>query len=51
MVIAACGFAEMLCRFSKDDISNRVAIGIVDPLEVIEVSDEDRDGMTASFSP
>jgi hypothetical protein len=51
MIITTGGFTETLRGFSKDDISNRVSVGIVDSLEVIEVSDENSHVVTASFSP
>lgn len=51
MIVTTGGFTETLRGFSKDDISNRVSVGIVDSLEVIEVSDENSHVVTASFSP
>jgi hypothetical protein len=51
VIVTARGFAEALCGFSKDDIAYEMAIGIVDLLEMVEVGDEDRERLMASFSP
>ena len=51
VIVAARGFAEAFCGFPKDDIADEVAIGIVDPLEMVEVGDENRKRLMASFSP
>ncbi len=51
MIVGARGFAETFCGFSKDDIAYEVAVGVVDLLEMVEVGDENRKRLMASFSP
>lgn len=51
MIVAACSFAESLCSFSKDGVSNLMPIGIIDPLEMVEVSDQHSHRLAVSLSP
>ena len=51
MIVTACGFAEALRGFAKDNVTYEMAIGIVDLLEMVQVGKEDRERLMASFSP
>lgn len=51
MIVTARGFSEAPRGFLEDRNANGMAIGIVDPFEMIEVCDEDSQWLMASFSP
>ena len=51
MIVAARGFAEARCGFSKDDIAYEMPMGIVDLLEMVEVGDKNGKRLMVPFSP